>query len=94
MKAIKVRQGETFVVPVTITNAPAISVTFTVWDDGGIIIEQTALVSGGVATIDVGLVTQDVGSYSYGLTIEYADGNVNQIPDASKCSDDCGFPDF
>lgn len=92
MNKITVRQGETFQLPVTIDDDSAESVALKVWSDSEIINVEEVFVSG-EATIDAGLITDEIGEYSYSITITYSDGAIDILPDVNNCSS-CEFPIF
>lgn len=87
---ISVRQGETFQLPITVDDETALTVTLKVWGDTEII-NETANFVDGEATIDTGVITQDIGDYNYSVTVTYSDGTIDILPD--NC-DNCEFPSF
>lgn len=93
MKAIKVRQGESLTFAFKYPN-DADSVTFTVWDDEGTVIDVTETFTANVANFDIEAIIADVGTYNYGFTLNFASGNTNQLPDIKNCKGDCSFPEF
>lgn len=93
MDKISVRQGETFQLPVEIDDTTAQTVQLLVWNDTLTIINETEPFNDGKATIDAGIITSDVGVYSYSVTITYSDGVVDILPDVNECTG-CDFPEF
>ena len=93
MNKISVRQGETFQLPVEIDDSSALTVQLLVWNDTTIIIDETMSFTGGKATVDAGIISANVGLYSYSVTITYSDGVVDILPDVNECTD-CDFPVF
>lgn len=92
MRSMKVRQNESLTF--NFNHVGAESVTFTVWDDDGIAIEETQDFTEGVAYFDIQSVLLDTGTYSYAFTLNYVNGNTNQLPDIKNCRGDCSFPEF
>ena len=93
MDKISVRQGETFQLPVEIDDTTAQTVQLLVWNDTLTIINETEPFNDGKATIDAGIITSDVGTYNYSVTITYSDGVVDILPDVNECTD-CDLPVF
>lgn len=93
MRALKYRQGETMQLPITIDDESAETVNLTVWNEASTVYDLTETFVDGQATIDGGVVTGDLGDYSYKLTITYSDGVIDILPDISGC-ETCSFPKF
>lgn len=94
---IKIRQGETLQIPVTINDTSAESVRFIVADESEIVIdliEQFEVIDGkATATIFTNDTLIEAGEYSYMLVVTYSDGVVDFLPDVNECdSDNCDLP--
>ena len=89
---ITVRQDESFELPITIDDGSAVTAQLKVWGNTEII-NETATFVGGEATIDAGIITADVGTYNYSVTIVYSDGKIDILPDVTDCTS-CEFPTF
>lgn len=95
---IKIRQGETLQIPVTINDPSAESVRFVAASQSGEVVlditEQfTVTDNKATATIFTNDTLIPTGDYSYMLVVTYADEVVDILPDSSECSgDDCKLP--
>lgn len=96
MSDITVRQGQTFELPVKVDDASATDVTLDVWNEDGTIITATANFVNKEATIEGGVIVDEVGDYSALVTINYSDGAIDILPLQTGCSDGnpCKFLTF
>lgn len=90
---ITIRQGETLQIPIEADDLSAISVQFQVALDGVIYIDVTENFVEGKATIFTNDTLLAIGEYEYMLTITYADGVIDKLPDPEECqTGDCELP--
>jgi len=92
---ISIRRGETLELGITADDLTAQTVQMIVEDDDGIIINETenfTTVDGKrVAVIETNNTNHDLGEYEYMLTIVYADGTIEKLPDVTDC-EECELP--
>lgn len=91
---IQIRRGETLELTVTADDSTAETVNLLARaSDDTIVINETATFTDSVATIRTSDTDLDVGDYDYMLTVTYADGYIEMLPDAADCDDeDCTLP--
>jgi hypothetical protein len=95
MDTITIRQGETLQLPFEADDVTAVSVQFQVVKDGIIYIDELENFVTGKATIFTNDTLLEIGDYEYIVTIVYADGVVDILPDPSTCEEgDCDLPLF
>lgn len=99
MDTITIRQGETLELEITADDNSADTVQLTVADqDGNVIISEIesfmTIGNKRIAVIRTDNTSHPVGEYKYMLTIVYADGFIEKLPDNSSCDDDCELPEF
>lgn len=89
------RQGQTYQLPVTVDDDSAETVMIDVWNDDGIILTTTTNFLNKEATLDLGVITDDIGIYSALVTVTYSDGSIDILPLQVGCGDDnCKFLTF
>lgn len=100
MENLQIRQGETLTLNIESDDATATDVRLVVKKaNENAIIDETAnfsVVDGKtVAVIETSDTNHAVDTYEYMLTINYSDGTIKKLPDASSCEEgDCDLPEL
>lgn len=100
MDNLQIRQGETLTLNIESDDLTAQTVRIVVKkpNENAIIdeIANFSTVDGKrVAVLETTDTNKPVDTYQYMLTIEYADGTIKKLPDASNCDDgDCSLPEL
>lgn len=100
MENLQIRQGETLTLTVESDDISADTIRLVVrkTNENPIIdIGATFATIDGkrIATLETSDTIKTPGTYKYMLTIEYIDGTIKKLPDASLCEEgDCDFPEL
>ena len=92
MKDIKLQQGETLRLTITVEEAGAATADFVATDGIADVITSTVAFDGLTADVSTNATAINPGTYDYYVRITWDDSTIDILPNATDCDGDCEFP--
>ena len=92
MKDIKLQQGETLRLTVTVEDEGAATAEFVATDGTTNVLTSMVSFTGLTADVSTDDTAINPGSYDYYVRIIWDDGTTDILPNASNCDGECDFP--